>query len=126
MKKMLIVDDVNDLRIGLVDIFNNEGFEVYEAENGNEAMKIIDSTAIDILVTDILMPEMDGIELTKAAKQKLPNLRTIAISGGGRQLKSSQDIDYLKQSKTLAGVDEILKKPFQPTEIIQLVKNLSD
>lgn len=123
---MLIVDDVNDLRIGLVDIFNNEGFEVYEAENGNEAMKIIDSTAIDILVTDILMPEMDGIELTKAAKQKLPNLRTIAISGGGRQLKSSQDIDYLKQSKTLAGVDEILKKPFQPTEIIQLVKNLSD
>jgi len=126
MKKMLIVDDVNDLRIGLVDIFNNEGFEVYEAENGNEAMKIIDATAIDILVTDILMPEMDGIELTKAAKRKLPNLRTIAISGGGRQLKSSQDIDYLKQSKTLAGVDEILKKPFQPTEIIQLVKNLSD
>ena len=121
--KILIVDDVEDVRQGLSQILQDENYIVTTAANGKEAIKILQSEHIDLIITDILMPEMDGIELLKQAKElELSDIQYILISGGGR--KSAGDYDYLATTKKLTGVNNLLKKPFKPEELIELVDTL--
>ena len=120
-KTILVVDDDAELRQGLLSLLEDEGFYLEHADSGETALAIVEKISIDLLITDILMPEMDGIELTLKAKKIQPDLKVILISGGGRQLDNVSQYDYLSVGKKLTATDFILKKPFAPQELIDMV-----
>lgn len=124
-KMILIVDDHEDLRESLAVILEDEGFQIKQASQGVEALEILKSDQqIDLLITDVLMPEMDGIELAGLVKNEHPNLKIMLISGGGKQLHGGDKCDYLDMASTLTGIEHVLKKPFNPVEIISLAHKL--
>lgn len=120
---VLVVDDVEDVREGIKTILESEGYSVYVAENGLSALTILNANKIDLVISDILMPEMDGIEMSQKIKEMQPEMKFILISGGGRQTSSSGNYDYLRAAKRITGIDDILKKPFPPEELIHIVKS---
>lgn len=123
-KNILIVDDVEDVREGLSHVLQDEGYNVSTASNGVEALAELKTQSIDLVITDILMPEMDGMELvTKAKEFCSADLKFILISGGGRKLPGD-DYDYLEVTKKLTGVNTLLKKPFKPDELLEKVVSL--
>lgn len=103
----------------LGDFLRIEGFNVITANNGNEGVKLFDSEKPDIVITDIIMPEKEGTETILEIKQKNPNIKIIAISGGGR----AGFVDYLETVSEF-GVDATFSKPFNNNEFIAKLKEL--
>ncbi|NBI30116.1 response regulator transcription factor [Chengkuizengella marina] len=115
MRSILVVDDDQEI-VQLVTIYlQNEGFEVYKAKNGVEALEIFNNEEIDLLILDIMMPEMNGIELTQSLREKhvVPILMLSA---------KSEDMD--KITGLMVGADDYLTKPFNPLELVARVKTL--
>jgi len=119
---IVVVDDVPEVRNGISVILEAEGYDVRQASNGLEALQQVDET-VDLVITDILMPEIDGIELCQKLKDAYPGLKLILISGGGRQPAIDSSYDYLEVAKKLTGVDTILKKPFNPEELLKMINS---
>ena len=114
--KILIVDDEAQVRSFLGKLLEIEGYDVLEACNGREAQAQCRKTKIDLLITDLVMPEQEGLETIHAIRQHLPQVPVIAISGafGGT---------YLELAKKL-GADSAFRKPFEPGEILAAVRKL--
>jgi len=81
MRKILVVDDEIGIRQSLKKILEKEGYEVLTASNGEEAFKVIRSEAVDLLISDIRMAGMDGLELLKVCKSVSPYTEVIMITG---------------------------------------------
>ena len=117
--KILIVDDEYLLRQGikhLVD-WNAEGFEIIgEASNGKEALDFIEKTKPHIIISDIVMPVMDGVDLAKIVKTKYPEIQIVILSG-------YSDFNYVKDTFKLGVMDYVLKPKLDPEELILLLKN---
>lgn len=115
MKTILIVDD--DKEIGnLISIYlKNEGYDIKLAHNGLEALKIFDKEQIDLLILDIMMPEIDGIEVCRRIREKhmVPILMLSA---------KAEDMD--KIIGLMTGADDYMIKPFNPLELVARVKSL--
>lgn len=127
MSRILIVDDQQDIRDVLQMILEAEGYEVQLADNGDDALRKQSSYQADLIITDIIMPEKDGIFLIKNIREAYPETKIIAISGGGDPL------DYQPEAITTTvylstasaeGADEILSKPFNREDILQAVATL--
>ena len=84
--KILVVDDVAEIRLQLRLLLTARGYEIVEAEGGAAARVILESQDFDLIITDVLMPELDGIELIKLVQQRQPKAKTLAISGGSRDI----------------------------------------
>ena len=113
MASVLVVDDEEDIR-ELVGIYiKNEGYQVYKAANGKDALDIIDNMSIDITILDVMMADMDGITLCMEIRKK-SNIPIIMLSA------KDQDMD--KVIGLSAGADDYLAKPFNPVELIARVK----
>ena len=110
-KVILFVDDDADLRKWIKVLLDIEGYDVLEAEDGIEALKILKSNPVDLLISDILMPKMNGVELSIKVKHIKPNLKIIGLSGGGRL--SAERVQ--KTSKKF--FDRFLTKPFTNDEL---------
>ena len=121
-QRILVVDDVDDVRSGLVHILEDEGYQVCDAPNGTKAMDMLEKEPVQLVITDVLMPEMDGMELVTRASKLYPEMKFILISGGGRQLVS--DYDYLDVTSKLTGVSNILKKPFRPDDLLGMITEI--
>ena len=121
--RILVVDDEEDARVALEIILASQGHNVNLAINGIDALNILEQEQFDLIITDILMPEMDGIELVQKAKQGNHGLKVILISGGGRQLGSAQ-YDYLSVGQKLTATQHVLKKPFPPQDLIKLLEEI--
>ena len=121
---ILLVDDVQNVRDSLGAILMEEGYSVKLASNGVEAMKILNQSPVDVIVSDILMPEMDGVELATNVTKLYPEIKLILISGGGSQTSSDHKYDYLLISQKLTGINNLLKKPFNPKELIDMIQRL--
>ncbi len=119
MPRVLVVDDESEIRGILRDILEFGGFEVLDASNGIEAIECQRKLPVDILITDIVMPEKDGIEAILEFRRDFPSVKIMAISGGDR----SGPEDYLTAAK-MAGADRTLTKPFRSEEILETVKEL--
>lgn len=120
MAKILIVDDMTGIRRSLSVILSGCGYEIIEAENGIKAMEALKSSDdVDLIITDILMPEADGIELmTKIQKfEKRPKL--IAISGGGNRVTAENALDIAQ-----VFADVVLRKPFQREDLVRHVEHV--
>ena len=112
-KYILIVDDDENIRNLLSIYLENEGFNTIKANNAKEAIEIIESNEIELILLDIMMPQIDGIEACiKIRKEK--NMPIIMISA------KSQDMD--KIHGLTAGADDYITKPFNPLELIARVK----
>jgi len=120
MYNILIVDDEAPVRSLLSDVLQNEGYHTYTASTGIEASEIYNNNKIDLIITDLVMPEKGGIDLIMELKKKNPNVKVIAISGGGG---ITGRFDYLPIAK-LVGASQIIAKPFQITDIRAQVAKL--
>lgn len=107
MPHILIVDDDKNLRQVIERLLTIKGHEVYSAGDGKSAIAIVEREPIDLVITDILMPDMDGYELIKALRLLSEPPRIIAMSGGSGRL----DSDYLLRIARLMKADRLLEKP---------------
>ncbi len=112
--KILICDDDPDIVRALSIYLGNEGFDVYAAYSGREALNLLDEVEIDLALMDIMMPELDGITATQKIRERY-NLPVIFISA------KSEDRD--KISGLHAGADDYITKPFNPAEVIARVRS---
>ena len=120
--KILVVDDIQDIREGLSTILTKEGYEVSIARNGIQALEKMKDSDINLMVTDILMPDMDGLELVTKVKTDYPLTKIILISGGGRKEDITSEYNMLTVTSNLTGEKNILKKPFKPQAMLDMVK----
>ena len=119
MPTILIIDDDIDLRRMLARLLARENYLTLEASNGLEALSLLDHNIPDLIITDIIMPDQDGIGTINTLRKKYPEIKIIAISGGGRMLSE----DYLKIAKML-GAHHVMPKPFSNQELLEKIKEL--
>jgi len=117
---ILLVEDNDDLRTMLKDALEKRRHYIIEASNGREALSKFKSSATDLVITDLLMPEQDGIGLIMELRKVQPEIKIIAISGGGKIGPSN----YLDVAKTL-GADAVFPKPFNLKSFIEEVERLA-
>ncbi|HEX4193911.1 MAG TPA: response regulator [Stellaceae bacterium] len=118
MKKILVIDDNMVVRNTIVQILESEGYEVISAEDGRRGLFVFRSEKPDLVVTDIIMPEKEGIETIRDIRGEVPDAKIIAISGGGR----IGNTDFLKIARQL-GASDIVAKPLDPDHFLDVVKN---
>jgi len=126
MRTVLIVDDDDYARKLYWLMLAKRGFEVLEANDGREAIRVVEKRPVHIVITDIFMPEKDGFELIAYLRKMWPDIRIVAVSGGfshpgrGFHLDSSQ---YLHMARGI-GADIVLSKPVDKNAIIKAVDDL--
>jgi CheY-like chemotaxis protein len=122
LKKMagiLIVEDDKELREMLKVSLVRHKFSVFEAVNGKDAIAHFRPSMVDLVVTDLIMPEEDGLKVIMKLRELKPKLRIIAISGGGKAGPGS----YLKLAKAL-GADAVFSKPFSINDLVSKIESL--
>jgi CheY-like chemotaxis protein len=119
MSRILVVDDNAEFRRGLAKALRQHGYDVAEAGDGREAMVLLRENPHDLVITDINMPEMDGIEILNELRVTKAPVPVIAISGGGRVPKS-----LLLGNASLLGAVETLEKPFELAALLQTIERL--
>jgi len=112
MGSILVVDDLAQHRTGVRRIVERLGHEVTEADSGGEAMRALGARRYDLVITDINMPDVDGIELIIATGDRWPGIPIIAISGGGLLPK-----ELLLDSASALGVVQTLPKPLDTEQL---------
>jgi CheY-like chemotaxis protein len=117
MNRILLIDDDYLVRETLSRSLREAGYETVSAANGQLGLKLLKSQPFDLVVTDIVMPEQDGIETIRQIRKTYFNLKIIAISGGGRGSAAF----YLSSAEAL-GADLALAKPFRPSELVHAVE----
>jgi len=116
MARILLIDDDPMVRHTIRHILIAEGHDVTIAQEGKTALELFRSSFFDLVVTDIIMPEKDGIEIIKEMRGMRGTVRILAISGGGR----IGNTDFLKIAEKL-GADAVIAKPFDPDDLIQRI-----
>jgi DNA-binding response OmpR family regulator len=115
-KKILVVDDEESIRHLFHVILKSAGYEVFLASDGKEAMSLAGTNAPDLVITDLVMPEQEGIETIRNLHAKYPTLKIIAMSG-------AFDGAFLKMAKII-GAQETLHKPISPKELLATIHRL--
>jgi two-component system chemotaxis response regulator CheY len=118
MNSILAVDDSVSLRKLLSATLRHHGFEVIEAENGKDALKKLENNAVDMIITDINMPVMNGFELAEAVRQQkdLAHLPILALTTEASKDKRRKGLDK--------GMTAWMVKPFQCHELLRILKRL--
>ena len=116
MFQILVVDDDKNTRLLMKAVLQAENYSVHTAENGEEALEVMDREHIDLVVLDIMMPKMDGYEFTKLLRESDNNLPILMVSA--KQLPAD------KQKGFLVGTDDYMTKPIDETEMLLRIKAL--
>jgi len=117
--KILVIDDDHLVRYALSKILSSNGYEVVTASDGRRGMVVLRTEHPDVVITDIIMPEQEGIDTIIQIQRERPGVKIIAISGGGR----IRNIDFLEMAQSL-GADDILAKPFEVDELLSCLIRL--
>ena len=117
--RVLVVDDNPDMRSFVKLVLERAGFEAQVAADGQRALDLQRERPADVLITDIFMPESDGIELIARFKSGFPQVKIIAMSGGGHVSKK----DYLPVAADI-GADAVLRKPFAAGTLLRMLQDL--
>jgi DNA-binding response OmpR family regulator len=117
MARILVIDDEAELRRIIRIALEQAGHEVIEARNGEDGLRQHDDATADLIITDIMMPETDGIETIIALRRHSPRIKIIAISGGGRV----GDTNFLTLAAKF-GADQVLAKPFRREQLLETVR----
>ena len=113
MFSILIVDDNPSMAAAMYDILVHEGFETFQASSGAQALGLLHDHPVDVLITDVIMPEMDGVELYRRTRQDYPHLITI--------LMTAYAADELIQQGMAEGIKTVLTKPIDIDFLILLL-----
>jgi DNA-binding NtrC family response regulator len=116
MKRILVIDDDDLMRTIIGTILKSAGYEVIDATNGNEGLLMFRANQADLVVTDLLMPEKDGLETIKELHAEFPLVPIVAMSGGSHLTY----MDFLPIAKRL-GARHIVHKPFQRDTLLKAV-----
>jgi DNA-binding response OmpR family regulator len=117
MYKVLVIDDDAMVRASIVHILEDGGYAVLTAKDGIRGMVAFRSEHPDLVITDIVMPDQEGIQTINEMRRERPDAKIIAISGGGLL----GNTDFLKFARVLGATDTIAK-PFDPNELLIIVK----
>ncbi len=118
MSRILIVEDTKLMQDTLVDVLSAAGHDVTTADNGARAVDMVAAGAdFGIIITDIIMPEMDGIQTILELQTMLPTARIIAISGGSARMEKAQGLDTARRLGAVA----VLEKPFEVDALLSAV-----
>lgn len=112
--RILVVDDEQDIRDVSCLLLNKSGYEAISFESAQAALDAMEQESYDLVLTDMLMPEMDGVELITEIRRRNPEQVILAMSGGGHAPKES----YLQIAK-LYGVQGVIPKPFNREKLIE-------
>lgn len=118
---VLIVDDNDDVLESMQLALERAGYEVATASNGLRAVELQRRSPRDILITDLFMPEADGLETIQRFKSEFPSVRIVAISGGGVRIAGR---GYLATAEA-AGADAVLPKPFEIPALLATLRTLA-
>lgn len=130
MTKVIIIDDEEDIRIVLKEIFMRDGWEVEVASNGDDGLDLIRENGADLVITDIIMPGNDGVETAYHIRMEFPHTKIIVMSGGGNIAPLDYEPAAIKTTAYLAsaaalGADLTLTKPFDRDELIKAARELT-
>jgi CheY-like chemotaxis protein len=120
--EVLVVEDDPDLLLLLTAAFVREGFRTHSARNGRQGVELLRTLKPDLMVTDIVMPEMEGIGTILEARRCSPETKVIAISGGGHYGRSKSFLEWASE----LGADEVLAKPFRMSSLIMAARVVLD
>jgi len=119
MELILVIDDDDQIRELLRNVIEHAGYEVMEASDGEEGIRLFRERRADLIITDIVMPRKEGIETIMDLRVEFPEVKIIAMSGGGRLGPET----YLEIAEGF-GSDHILTKPFSNEELLKAVHEL--
>ncbi|MBF0140621.1 MAG: response regulator [Magnetococcales bacterium] len=122
MAHVLVVDDDMSIRAFVLEILEEEGHSIEEAVDGKQGLQRYREEPADLVITDILMPEVDGVEFIMQLQEIYPGVKIIAMSGGGRGLDASFN---LRIAKDFGAVQQI-EKPFTRERLLEAVRQVVD
>lgn len=121
MTRILIIEDDDAVADTLRQMLELDGFEVIVATNGAEGEKMFKKNSVDLIITDLLMPEKEGIETIKDIREISPDVKIIAMSGSAGMFTG----EYLRAAKAL-GANSTLSKPISRGDLLQSVNKMID
>jgi CheY-like chemotaxis protein len=113
---VLVAEDDSLIRTVFADIVRNEGFELVEADDGERALQIVNARKIDMIITDMKMPVMDGFDLLVAVKKAHPEIPVTVITGFNSE--------YREEEALKAGADAYITKPFKVADVAQTLQKM--
>jgi DNA-binding response OmpR family regulator len=116
---ILVIDDEEPVRVVLRQMLEKEGYEVEEAQDGAVGMNLLRDHLADLIITDLFMPEKEGIETIMEVRKCFPQVKIIAMSGGGR----TGTLDFLPMAESF-GAQRTLAKPFERRELLEAVRTM--
>lgn len=126
MHDLLIIDDEQDVREALRRVLERLGYRVQVAEDGDQGLAQMRRHLPQVVITDIIMPRMNGVEVITAIRREFPTVRIIAISGGGNYGVAEYQPDAITTTAYLAaadraGADLVLTKPFETADLLAAI-----
>ena len=131
MAKIIVIDDEEDIRNVLQQVLERAGYDVLVAESGREGLELLQKEGADLVITDVIMPGMDGVSLTREIREKFRDTRILVISGGGNVAPKDYEpgaistTAFLSSAKN-AGADRTMTKPFDRKELMNIILELLD
>lgn len=117
--RVLVIDDEAAMRALFAAVLREAGYEVYEAADGRAGLVLYHRHRPELVITDIIMPNQEGIETIRMLHAANPEVKIIAVSGGGR----IGDLDFLRIAKEFGAV-ATLAKPFRKQELLTLLRDI--
>jgi DNA-binding response OmpR family regulator len=121
MQSILVIDDDKLMCLALARILTSAGYDVAQAFNGDEGLQMYRNRDFDLVITDLIMPDKEGIQIIRELRKEDSGIRIIAMSAGGR----GGATDYLKWAR-LMGAKECLSKPIKRDELLNVVSTVLD
>lgn len=115
-RRILIIDDDAAVRDTIGQILGERGYEVLIAENGQRGLAIFRADRPDLIVTDIVMPVMEGLQTIKEIRRERPDMKIVAVSGGSRGSRHN----FLEIAREL-GAWDVIVKPFDPDDFVDCI-----
>ena len=130
MTTILLIDDEPAVRSSVAKVLGRAGYDVITAASAEEAFETLEDTSVDIIITDIIMPGIDGVKAIRQIRKTNPALKILAISGGGNFGKSAYKPEAITTTAYLqaaieAGADALLTKPFERKGLTEAVDSLA-
>ena len=117
---ILLVEDEELLRAGVQEVLEIQGYKVITAPDGEQALACLAAQTIDLIITDLVMPKMDGVDFVKQLRKIKPDLPVIVVSGSTRNIMQRYGIDSIQ----VPGANASLPKPFKSVDLIEQVRQL--
>lgn len=129
MANILIIDDEKDVRVVLKEVLRRAGHDVTLAANGREGLEKLAADGADVVVTDVIMPGINGVAMVQQIREAHPDMPIIVISGGGNVAPMDYEPGAISTSAylasaTIAGANRTLTKPFERQALVDAVQEL--